>query len=571
MPLLGLLAFPSLGQTTDAGLPMQGVTEANPAFIIQSSADSVCPGDPVTLEVDVQEDGLVGTTTGGNSQNGVMFDVTAAYGATITGFELYLNSTSSTVAVYYKTGTHVGSETTPGNWTFLDSVQNVPSGSPVRPNLQLSQPILPGQTLAFYVTTTNGNMNYTNGTSVGNTLSSDSYLTIKEGVGKSYPFASTFSPRNFNGTIFYEKGVSSVMWNQGGNTPQITVNPSKSFSYQAEVEFTDNSISREHVDILVDDPQVTLIATPPQVTPGQSTVLSADVQYHTGVFGGPDGTNSQNGAMFDVSATVPIVLKGFTVNPRDTCDIEIFYKTGSFVGSETNANAWTSLGSLQNVPGGHSVELNLPINMSIAAGQTIGFYITTTTTGDYLNYTNGSLTPGAPYINTPYLSISEGVGKSYPFGSTFTPRRLNMIVHYSVDNPTQSAFQWSTGSSSGSVQVSPASSSWYSLATTLGGCTSNDSIWVPITGVGLDEWEDLISFNVFPNPTHDQVQIELELETETTLTLSLTNTLGQSVILRSLKGKSIRENLNLSTFSPGVYILSISSSDGNLIKRLVRE
>jgi hypothetical protein len=63
------------------------------------------------------------------------------------------------------------------------------------------------QRVAFYITTQNqslgsGNI-YTDGSGVGNLYASNADLEFYEGVGNQYPFAGTFTPRVWNGTIYY--------------------------------------------------------------------------------------------------------------------------------------------------------------------------------------------------------------------------------------------------------------------------------------------------------------------------------------------------------------------------------
>ncbi len=153
---------------------------------------------------------------GGNGYDGNMFDVTASSDVTIETFAVTIDSTVN-CAIFVKTGTFVGSQTTPGDWTFLDSaiVVGAGIGVPVEIPVDVSYSMLSGSTHAFYVTATapDAMFNYTNGTAVGNTLASDANLLIKEGDGGEYPFNVTNSPRTFNGDIIYclPSGVTETL------------------------------------------------------------------------------------------------------------------------------------------------------------------------------------------------------------------------------------------------------------------------------------------------------------------------------------------------------------------------
>lgn len=143
----------------------------------------------------------------GNGHAGVMFDVlVGANDLTVETFWVS-QDTPENVAIFYKTGTFVGSELTSSAWTFLDSAITAGSGDgsvdsiPVSLNLS----VLSNTTYAFYITKTGSvnDINYTNGTTVGNVLVSNVDLSVLEGKGGGYPFDVTFSPRTFNGRVQY--------------------------------------------------------------------------------------------------------------------------------------------------------------------------------------------------------------------------------------------------------------------------------------------------------------------------------------------------------------------------------
>jgi gliding motility-associated-like protein len=143
-----------------------------------------------------------------NGQRGIMFDITALTNITINCFDVNLDAGTANVAIYYKVGTHVGFTTTPGAWTLIGTANNVtgannvPTAVPVTVNVAVTA----GCTVAFYITRTQAGgplVNYTNGTAVGFVYSSNADLQVKDGTGKDYPFGASFTPRRFNGTIYY--------------------------------------------------------------------------------------------------------------------------------------------------------------------------------------------------------------------------------------------------------------------------------------------------------------------------------------------------------------------------------
>lgn len=149
--------------------------------------------------------------------------------------------------------------------------------------------------------------------------------------------------------------------------------------------------------------------------------------------------NSNKGEMFNVSATNAITVICFDLNLilGSNGNYEIYYKVGSYVGSENNAAAWTLIGSNPSVPCvGFDLPspMNIPINLFIPAGQTYAFYVTATnaaaTTG--IRYTNNA---GYTIIaSDANVTIAGGIGKAYPFGTTFINRSFNGTIHYAPGN-----------------------------------------------------------------------------------------------------------------------------------------
>ena len=148
-----------------------------------------------------------------------------------------------------------------------------------------------------------------------------------------------------------------------------------------------------------------------------------------------DENNGQDGIMFDINALVDVTVTGFDCNMGETAipyNIEIYYKAGTHVGFTTNAGAWTLVGTANNV-NGVGVDLPTPIpivlNVPISQGTTGAFYITDTGGAANLDYTNGTAV-GAVYATDGNISVLEGTGKDYAFGTDYTPRVPNITVYY---------------------------------------------------------------------------------------------------------------------------------------------
>ncbi len=161
----------------------------------------------ITITAGSLESGSISTTfAGGTSSSGNMFDVSALSGPlTLTKFDLHLAETAGTtsipVNVYYKSGTYVGSEGTPNAWTLLNSYTVTSAGAGNPTSLPIDNLTIPaGQVYGIYITRTDGfSLVYSPG---ANTFS-DAHIQINTGAGIKYPFGSAYTPRVWNGTIYY--------------------------------------------------------------------------------------------------------------------------------------------------------------------------------------------------------------------------------------------------------------------------------------------------------------------------------------------------------------------------------
>ena len=150
---------------------------------------------------------LITTTfAGGNGQSGNMFDVDIlGQDLIFTGFDLNLDSGTWDLEVYTRLGGYSGFQNSSVGWDLIHNSTLVSAGDGNASFLDISDTLFnSNSTYGLYITVTNGSgMNYTNGNSEGSVYVSDSFLQIKQGLGKSYAFSSSFSPRVWNGTIHY--------------------------------------------------------------------------------------------------------------------------------------------------------------------------------------------------------------------------------------------------------------------------------------------------------------------------------------------------------------------------------
>ena len=182
--------FSSSGLVTTTSFPMDGAAALNVLCTLANYATSF---------------------GGGNNQNGNMFDLLnlQPYPLIIRGFDVNLVApgVAGSIQIYIKAGSYSGFENSAGSWTLQYSVtDNFAAGVvniPLPPSNYFIIP--PFSTVGVYITRTDigSYLSYTDGVYDAN----DGRLRLQSGLGVAYAFGGTFSPRTWNGRVYYSYGM----------------------------------------------------------------------------------------------------------------------------------------------------------------------------------------------------------------------------------------------------------------------------------------------------------------------------------------------------------------------------
>lgn len=321
--------------------------------------------------------------------------------------------------------------------------------------------------------------------------------------------------------------------------------------------------------------------------------------------------------MFDISAINTVTILCFDANlpALSIGGYEIFCKPGSYAGSENTAANWTSIGtagSILSIGLNSETPLSIPVNVIIPAGETYGFYITATnpilSTG-LLTTTNAGY---ATISSNSEMTISGGIGITYPFNTVTPNRSFNGTARYSIGTPTPVEFidftatkinqsvllEWETESEINNdyfeIERSSNALEWSRLFKTQAAGEStepkeySEMDLEPLQGISyyrLSQFDldgtrtilKLVSFNnefnlganeirVFPNPTAEKVKV---LGNKTELNeLRILNLVGQDIsenlLIVSHDGYS---EVNFNDQQAGVFILKTKTNSQILIKK----
>ncbi len=117
------------------------------------------------------------------------------------------------------------------------------------------------------------------------------------------------------------------------------------------------------------------------------------------------------------------------------------------------------------------------------------------------------------------------------------------------------------------VLIARLNGSYSIVVTDSAGCKSDTSSAVNVTGVGINE-TTIIDLQVYPNPTESRLNVVTGNVTGTT-TLELRDDLGRLLYNREVTGSLINEQLDLSTYASGVYLLVIKNQQHTLATKRI--
>ncbi len=149
--------------------------------------------------------------------------------------------------------------------------------------------------------------------------------------------------------------------------------------------------------------------------------------------------NGFAGNMFDLEVANSVTVHSFDVNidstaGAGTAHVDVWMRTGSYVGHEDDSNDWTYLGTdLATVAAGSDNSTRVAVgDVNLSAGTTYAFYFNLASypSGQIMRYTNAA---GGEVFENSDLRIGPGVGTTGEAftGGTISNRIWNGRIHYS--------------------------------------------------------------------------------------------------------------------------------------------
>jgi MYXO-CTERM domain-containing protein len=367
---------------------------------------------------------LTTTLAGGNSFNGNMFEIVARDDITIDGFDVHIATGTQTIEVYYRAGSYSGFEGSSAGWTLAGSAtvsgagQGVATSVPIDVNLDISS----GSRYAFYVTNTSGTMYYTDGGTEGSVYAQNADLFFYEGIGKAYPFGSTFRPRVWNGVIRYSK-----------NSLPPTINPISSQSTNEDtpktvsVGISDPDTAAANLTVTATSSNASVVANSGLSVSGTGTTRTLQITPAANAF----GTTSITVTVSDGTSTAST---NFNLTVNSVNDAPSFVSGGDVTVAEDSgaySMAWGA--SLSAGPSNESSQ-TLSFNLSCNSGALFSSQ-PAISNGNVLSFTPAANASGTSDCSA---TLQDSGGTANGGVNTSAPVNFQIVITAVNDPPTAS-------------------------------------------------------------------------------------------------------------------------------------
>jgi predicted small integral membrane protein len=532
---------------------------------------------------------LTTTFADDNGCMGNMFDVTPVSSIRIDSMDLNIGvTTAEQVYIYYRVGSYVGFETTPGAWIPFDTISvPTPGGTAAPTRITLPTPLnLPaGATYGMYVHLNGNNIDYTNGTGTY----SNADLSIVTGTGVcTTPFAAPIAGRIWNGTLHYTKETcpservpvvatiiptpvvdlgpdtstcgpivldagnpgDTYLWSTALSTQ--TVNVVSSGTYDVTVNHL-GCIASDTVNITVNSLPAASLGPDESFCPGASatigTTFSPTASY-----------------LWNTSATTNTI----TVSTPGTYYIDVVDIVSGCTNTDTivvtlSPEPLSDLGADQNICDGSSVTLG-PL-FSPTASYTWSTSATTptivvTTSGSYSVLVTDGVTgcSSSDTVNVNVILLPSG---AFTFDTTLCP-----VVNFNSTTTGTGPFSysWNFGDGGTSFSEDPshdytaAGDGTYSVILIVGNACANDTVMIDVVVDCLNGTQDALSqgISLWPNPSNGVFHLSSDLGEAVAYEVM---SLHGQVILTGTLAPHATTDLSLQNAATGVYTVVLHRGD----------
>ena len=255
--------------------------------------------------------------------------------------------------------------------------------------------------------------------------------------------------------------------------------------------------------------------------------------------------------------------------------VKVFNTTG---GCEASDTVNVTIGSIPYVNIGNDQGHCYGENVTLDAGNFTSYnwstgattqQITVDTTGIYsVTVTNSSSCTGFDFVNITFADTPVA-------NFSYQANGLNVTFFDLSENAVNYAWYFTGGSTPQSNVVGDVSWNYllqgqYNVRLTVSNaCTSSTYQETIFVTVGMQESNMNESIAMYPTITSDKVFIQISKENIQNIFISLSDISGKEILRKKNINEEILE-LDISTFTPGIYFLKISDGSLNTVKKIIK-
>lgn len=122
------------------------------------------------------------------------------------------------------------------------------------------------------------------------------------------------------------------------------------------------------------------------------------------------------------------------------------------------------------------------------------------------------------------------------------------------------------------VATPPGTMTFTVMVTDANGCSDSDAVTITVSGgTGISDMEEGIRLSIYPNPTSGSFTVDIDNITgDRELKISILSLSGQKIYEKIFKVKtSLEEEINISEWQRGYYIIKIDGESTHITKQLI--
>jgi len=389
-------------------------------------------------------------------------------------------------------------------------------------------------------------------TSIPDTL----YIAVKVTPGITAGISVSANPIcEYSSLTLTASGGNSYLWNGSlGTSNPLTLNPTTTSTYAVTVTDINGCTASESTSVTVNPVPIAEAGANQTVCIGGTTSLvasgGANYQWNNGIMQGiPFTVNSTtiytvtvtgtNSCTSSASVTIDAYPLSINVNtPAPTCGTAVtLNSTNNYAGSGTLTYSW------------------LPTNGLSAS-----------------NVASPIADPSSTTMYSVTLTSSEGCTATTSLTVTVDTAAIPVITQSGsiLYSTAGTSYQWYLNGNqiSGATGqfYAPLSPGAYSVTVTYAnGCSASSKV---LNYTAINELSNSFYISIFPNPTYDNIIIEDNFYVKNQI-ISIYDIQGQLLLQQPML--QVKTNINISTFSNGIYFLKVETEKGVVVKKFVKD